>query len=61
MHAGKEGEGSLKAAAEAKQTMEVDVMADIASGKMKPKVKRKRQPKSAKEIDEDNCNDEDSS
>ncbi|KAJ7301728.1 hypothetical protein DFH08DRAFT_978494 [Mycena albidolilacea] len=51
----------LKAAAEAKQRMEADIAADIASGKIKPKTKRKRQPKSAKEIDEDNYNDEDSS
>ncbi|KAJ7791089.1 hypothetical protein B0H14DRAFT_2625402 [Mycena olivaceomarginata] len=51
----------LKAAAEAKQRMEADIAADIASGKMKPKTKRKRQPKSAKEIDEDDYDDEDSS
>ncbi|KAJ7323560.1 hypothetical protein DFH08DRAFT_817595 [Mycena albidolilacea] len=50
----------LKAAAEAKQRMEADIAADIASGKMKPKTKRKRQPKSAKEIDEDDYDDEDS-
>ncbi|KAJ7842387.1 hypothetical protein B0H14DRAFT_3456923 [Mycena olivaceomarginata] len=50
----------LKAAAEAKQRMEAEIAADIASGKLKPKVKRKRQPKSAKEIDEDDYNDEDS-
>ncbi|KAJ7828558.1 hypothetical protein B0H14DRAFT_3466242 [Mycena olivaceomarginata] len=51
----------LKAAAEVKQRMEADIAADIASGKMKPKVKRKRQLKSTKEIDEDNYNDKDSS
>ncbi|KAJ7813771.1 hypothetical protein B0H14DRAFT_2604578 [Mycena olivaceomarginata] len=51
----------LKAAAEAKQRMEADIAADIVSGKMKPKTKRKRQPKSAKEIDEDDYDDEDSS
>ncbi|KAJ7728120.1 hypothetical protein B0H14DRAFT_3518688 [Mycena olivaceomarginata] len=51
----------LKAAAEAKQRMEADIAADIASGKIKPKTKRKRQPKSAKEIDEDDYDDEDSS
>ncbi|KAJ7831285.1 hypothetical protein B0H14DRAFT_3464122 [Mycena olivaceomarginata] len=51
----------LKAAAEAKQRMEADIAADIASGKMKPKTKRKRQPKSAKEIDEDDYDNEDSS
>ncbi|KAJ7307845.1 hypothetical protein DFH08DRAFT_975235 [Mycena albidolilacea] len=50
----------LKAAAAAKQRMEAEIAADIASGKLKPKVKRKRQPKSAKEIDEDDY-DEDSS
>jgi hypothetical protein len=33
--------------------MEADIAADIVSGKIKPKTKRKRQPKSAKEIDED--------
>ncbi|KAJ7861192.1 hypothetical protein B0H14DRAFT_3445522 [Mycena olivaceomarginata] len=51
----------LKAAAEAKQRMEVDIAADIVSGKIKPKAKKKCQPKSAKEIDEDNYNNEDSS
>ncbi|KAJ7810093.1 hypothetical protein B0H14DRAFT_2607604 [Mycena olivaceomarginata] len=51
----------LKAAAEVKQRMEADIAADIASGKMKPKMKRKRQPKSAKEIDEDDYDNEDSS
>ncbi|KAJ7713198.1 hypothetical protein B0H14DRAFT_2644936 [Mycena olivaceomarginata] len=51
----------LKAAAEAKQRMEANIAADIASGKIKPKTKRKRQPKSAKEIDEDDYDDEDSS
>ncbi|KAJ7331089.1 hypothetical protein DFH08DRAFT_815171 [Mycena albidolilacea] len=51
----------LKAAAEAKQRMEANIAADIASGKIKPKTKRKRQPRSAKEIDEDDYDDEDSS
>jgi hypothetical protein len=51
----------LKAAAETKQRMEADIAADIVLGKLKLKVKRKRQPKSTKEIDEDNYNDEDSS
>ncbi|KAJ7866273.1 hypothetical protein B0H14DRAFT_3442541 [Mycena olivaceomarginata] len=51
----------LKAAAKAKQRMEADIAADITSGKMKPKTKRKCQPKSAKEIDEDDYNDEGSS
>ncbi|KAJ7315632.1 hypothetical protein DFH08DRAFT_820548 [Mycena albidolilacea] len=51
----------LKAAAEAKQRMEADITADIASGKMKPKMKMKRQLKSAKEIDENDYDDEDSS
>ncbi|KAJ7847221.1 hypothetical protein B0H14DRAFT_3453875 [Mycena olivaceomarginata] len=50
----------LKAAAEAKQRMEADIAADIVSGKIKPKAKKKRQPKSAKEIDEDDYNNEDS-
>jgi hypothetical protein len=40
--------------------MKADIAADIALGKLKPKVKRKRQPKSAKEIDEDDYDDEDS-
>ncbi|KAJ7355179.1 hypothetical protein DFH08DRAFT_803226 [Mycena albidolilacea] len=51
----------LKAAAKAKQRMEADIAADIASGKIKPKAKKKRQPNSAKEIDEDDYNNEDSS
>ncbi|KAJ7314816.1 hypothetical protein DFH08DRAFT_972551 [Mycena albidolilacea] len=51
----------LKAAAETKQRMEADIAADIAPGKMEPKTKRKCQPKSAKEIDEDDYDDEDSS
>jgi hypothetical protein len=41
--------------------MEASIIADIALGKIKPKVKRNCQPKSAKQIEEDNCNDEDSS
>ncbi|KAJ7729116.1 hypothetical protein B0H14DRAFT_3518374 [Mycena olivaceomarginata] len=49
----------LKAAAKAKQRMEADIAADIVSGKMKPQVKRKRQLKSAKEIDEDDYDDKD--
>jgi hypothetical protein len=49
------------AAAEAKQRMEVSIAADIVSGKMKPKVKRNCQQKSAKQIDEDDYNDRDSS
>jgi hypothetical protein len=48
------------AAAEAKQRMEASITADITSGKIKPKVKRNCQPKSAKQIDDD-YNDEDSS
>ncbi|KAJ7801765.1 hypothetical protein B0H14DRAFT_3489237 [Mycena olivaceomarginata] len=47
------------AAAEVKQRMVVSIAADITSGKIKPKVKRNRQPKSAKQIDEDDYNDED--
>jgi hypothetical protein len=43
----------LKAAAEAKQRMEASITADIVSSKIKPKVKRNHQPKSAKQIDED--------
>ncbi|KAJ7837578.1 hypothetical protein B0H14DRAFT_2589176 [Mycena olivaceomarginata] len=46
------------AAAEANQRMEASITADIMSGKIKPKVKRNCQPKSAKQIDEDNYNDE---
>ncbi|KAJ7803254.1 hypothetical protein B0H14DRAFT_3487683 [Mycena olivaceomarginata] len=49
------------AAAEAKQRMEVSIAADIVSGKIKPKAKRNRQLKSAKQIDEDDYNGEDSS
>ncbi|KAJ7788841.1 hypothetical protein B0H14DRAFT_2627858 [Mycena olivaceomarginata] len=48
------------AAAETKQRMEESITADIASDKIKPKVKRNRQPKSAKQIDEEDYNEEDS-
>ena len=41
--------------------MEASIAADITSGKIKPKVKRNCQLKSAKQIDEDNYNDEESS
>lgn len=51
----------LRAAAEAKKRMEAKIAADIASGKITRKPKRKREPKSAKQVDEDDYNDEDSS